>query len=155
MVAHFGGTAEEVTAAQQGVLRNYFASVHVFGLGADGTAQDEVALTLDDNTSGEIEIDLGDGTKPAIGALCGSLTTALTYQSERMRRRGLQPVIRYRFRAELLADEARLAAARRELGTEGVDEVSWGGNTPREYLKLSPGRDKGLSLSLRRGFRSI
>ena len=155
LVGHFNGTPEEILAAQTGVHRNLFEAVIVYGTEEHGIARDEISIAFDENDAGDIEIDLEGGQKSAINALDGSLARALTYQSERMRRRGLRPVVRYRFRQKILEDPQRLAAARQELGTEGTDEISWGGMNARPILKISPGKDKGMTLTLRRGFKSI
>jgi hypothetical protein len=88
-----------------------------------------------------------------VEALDAGAARAVVRAADRMQRQGLTPDIRYVFTDEVYADPERLAAARAELGLKPVADPKWrAGYQPKEVLRLRPGKDPGILLSLYQEF---
>jgi hypothetical protein len=140
-----GGNDGEVDVAQRGVQRGLLHRVVVYGVDAAGQARDEVALELDDDASGDVQLDLDGGRRSATEALDGGLARMVGYHADRMRRRGLKAEVFFQFSAAVRSDPERLAAARAELGIGPAEAPGWRpGHSGREVVTVRPEKDGGL-----------
>lgn len=152
-VSALGGNARSVDIAQRGVARGLLKHVKVYGVDSSGVTRDQAIFSVDEDNAGEVAVDLS-GKKSALEALDKGLAKSVVYAAKRMEQKGLKADVYYVFADSINADPAVLAAGRVELDIWPASTPPWAADEePKSILKVTPGKDPGMSVLLRRGFK--
>lgn len=139
---------DDVDVIQRGVALKLIKTIHIYGINAYGHAVDRNEMSFDwSNANGEITLHIGDHMT-VTEAVDEAFAAAVDFIADKLARQRLTPELRFGFVDEISADPARKAAAQRDLGCGSQNLPQWApGTRERQVLRVSPGRDRGLTIS--------
>jgi hypothetical protein len=156
LVETFGGSEQEIETAERGVYDGDVAHIVVYGMDEYGNPKDKLSFEFDGDADELIELDddLDAGAVSAIEAIDRSLGEVVKQTVKKMRRKGLQPAIRFVLEEDLYDDEERLAEVREALNLQPAPEPDWGENyEPVETYRQRADKDNGTMVRLFSRFR--